>query len=217
MGLPCSCCRARAGRTAPSRSGTPRTARSSPRRCRSVGVAHRAEAAVSCADRRHCPGFPIGVHSIVTAEADDAISSDSSRLEHRRGIAPPSGRAHSTRPLPRVGDLRAWFALARALRQPARPSRPAITSRPVPGSGIIARRKPTSGCSSVESSTSSERRGEDARAVRLNDPPRFPRTRTGPDRSPRSTRRRSRPGRTCRRGSPSPCSCPLSRSESPTA
>src|SRR5258706_8044129 len=28
------------------------------------------------------------------------------------------------------------------LRQPAKPIRPAITSRPVPGSGIIARRKP---------------------------------------------------------------------------
>jgi hypothetical protein len=53
------------------------------------------------------------VQSIVTADADDAINSGSSRLEHRRGIAPPSGCAHSTRSV--LADGRAhflgWFAL----------------------------------------------------------------------------------------------------------
>jgi hypothetical protein len=43
------------------------------------------------------PGFPIGVHVIVTADADDAISRDSSRLEHRRAINPPVTGPHSTR------------------------------------------------------------------------------------------------------------------------
>src|SRR5262245_45802400 len=37
------------------------------------------------------PGFPIGVHAIVMADADDAITSNNSRLEHRRGIALPGG------------------------------------------------------------------------------------------------------------------------------
>ena len=59
------------------------------------------------------PGFADGVQSIVTADADDAISSDSSRLEHRRGIAPPGGCAHSTRALAAGGRAlsASWFAL----------------------------------------------------------------------------------------------------------
>ena len=65
-----------------------------------VGVADGAEAAAaSLVGSQALPGLPIGVQSIVTADADDAISSDSSRLEHRRGIAPPrEGRIlHRTR------------------------------------------------------------------------------------------------------------------------
>src|SRR5262245_64504574 len=75
------------------------------------------------------PGFPIGVHAIVTADPDDAITSDRSPKRNSSvPMTPPD-----------------YWALA--VRQRARPSNPANKSRPVPGWGRIATRKAWSGTS----------------------------------------------------------------------